>query len=76
MINERKIAAEVDVWAALHRNELLGDLKEMVAIRSVAEPSEGGYALGTGCHLAAEKLQELARKYGFASLSFTIARSA
>ena len=67
MINERKIAAEVDVWAALHRDELLGDLKEMVAIRSVAEPGEGGYALGTGCHLAAEKLQELARKYGFAS---------
>jgi len=67
MINERKIAAEVDVWAALHRDELLHDLKELIAIRSVAQPGEGGYALGTGCHLAAEKLQELARKYGFAS---------
>ena len=66
-MNERKIAAEVDVWAALHREELVRDLKELIAIRSVAVPGEGGYAIGTGCHLAAEKMQELAKRYGFAA---------
>jgi len=65
MINERKIASAVDVWAALHREELVRDLKELIAIRSVAECGEGGYALGTGCHLAAEKLKETAVRYGF-----------
>lgn len=67
MINERKVAAAVDVWAALHRDELVRDLSELISIRSVAQIGEGGYALGTGCHLAAQKMQELASRYGFSS---------
>ena len=65
MINERKIAAAVDVWAALHRDELVRDISRLIAVRSVSQPGEGGYALGTGCHPAAETLQALAREYGF-----------
>ena len=66
MIQVRKIAQAVDVWAALHRQELVDDLKGLIAIRSVSQPGEGGYAFGSGCKEALEYLLTLGRKYGFA----------
>ena len=63
---ERKIAAAVDAWAALHRRELTADLAELIRIRSVSEKDDSGYPMGLGCKQATDKLAELGRKYGFA----------
>ena len=65
-MNERKTAAAVDAWAAMHRDELVNDVMRLVRIPSIAAPGEGGYAMGTGCHLAAEELMKLGGQYGFA----------
>jgi len=65
--NEKKIAATVDVWAALHREELVRDISRLIAVKSVCDYGGDGYPMGKGCHEAAEYMTELGRQYGFHS---------
>ena len=62
---EHRIAAAVDAWAAMHRDELIRDIGELIRIRSVVEYGESGFPMGSGCKQAADKLIELGERYGF-----------
>lgn len=57
-MNERMLAAAVNAWAAMHRDELVRDLISLINIPSIT---------GTpGCDAAADHLAEMAKRYGFA----------
>lgn len=63
-MDERQIASAVDRWARAHRQELIADLKDLVAIRSVGAPPVENYPFGIGCAQAADHFIDIGRKYG------------
>lgn len=60
----RKLANEAGAWIRSHRQEFVRDLMGLMRIPSVAAYGEDGYAMGKGCHDAADYLLTLARGYG------------
>ncbi len=64
-MDEKVLAKRVLDWGYAHREELVKDLIQLVNIKSVSQPGEGGYAFGTGCRNCAEAAMKLACGYGF-----------
>ena len=64
-MDEKQLAAAVDQWIARHRDELVGDIIRLVNIRSVSQPGEGGYPMGTGCKQCLDTFLEMGAAYGF-----------
>ena len=63
----KELAEKIDEWIENHREEFVRDLIDMVNIRSVSMPGEGGYAFGTGCRNCADAFMALGERYGFLS---------
>lgn len=59
------LTERINEWTESHREEFVRDLIEMVNIKSVSTPDEGGYAFGTGCKKCADAFMKLGEKYGF-----------
>ena len=64
-MEEKQLVAAVDQWIAQHRDELVQDIIRLVNIRSVSQPGEGGYAMGTGCKRCLDTFLDLGQQYGF-----------
>mgnify|MGYP004689749867 CR=1 FL=1 len=54
----------IEDWVKEHRQEYINDLIKLVNIKSVAQPGEGGYTMGSGCAKVLDKVLALAESYG------------
>jgi len=63
--NEKALLGEFEAWIAQHRQELVGDLIEMVNVRSVKGDELPGKPFGEGPANAIDKAMEIGKKYGF-----------
>ena len=64
-MDEKQLVTAVDQWVVQHRDELVQDIIRLVNIRSVSDPGEGGYAMGTGCKKCLDTFLGLGKQYGF-----------
>lgn len=55
----------IHTWVTDHMPELTADLASLVQIKSVSQPGEGGFAMGTGCANCADRALEIGKKWGF-----------
>jgi len=63
-MDERQIACAVDKWVREHRCELVDDLKELIAVRSIGEEELEDYPFGKECAQAADLFADMGRRYG------------
>lgn len=64
-MDEKQLVPAIDQWIAQHRDELVQDIIRLINIRSVSDPGEGGYAMGTGCKKCLDTFLEMGKQYGF-----------
>lgn len=63
---DRKEIEKIRQWVKMHKDEIRNDLKQLVAIRSVAEKDDckkDGYPYGKGCAEVLETMLEFGNKY-------------
>lgn len=62
--------AEIDAWFETHREQLLADLADLVAINSVRSEARPGKPYGEGCARVLARAEEMFRRDGFAPCNF------
>lgn len=56
---------KIDQWMDAHQDQMLEDLRQLVAIPSVSQAQEGQHPFGEGCANVLDHALELSEKHGF-----------
>jgi succinyl-diaminopimelate desuccinylase len=65
-----KIRTEIDAWFDKHADEMLEDVKRLIAVKSVLAPAEPGKPYGAGPHAALTLAREMLAAHGIETTVF------